>query len=195
MCLAIAFCDTTYALLRHTDVISFLGPKDKVVTSMLVFISFLVVQLHISVYHTWKILSRLKNQRIILSGTMNLNKVLKNKEWFLEFEKQLKQEYSIENLNFLVSCIQYRRTAMLLGSFEYESSATDTSSESDSFDQLNWREFRQNTTKCEPGILIKMAQDIFDEYCQQGAPQEISLSKQTATTLSIKIENLSYFCG
>jgi len=43
--------------------------------------------------------------------------------------------------------------------------------------------------------MIKIVQDIFEEYCHEGAPQKISLSKQTATRLSKKNENLSNICG
>jgi len=194
-CFPTAIYNLLSVLQMKTDMTNFVDPQDVPYIFYSMIILMLATQLHITYYYTWKIISSMKHQRIILSRAINLKMVLKNREYFFEFEKQLKQEYSIENLNFLISCAQYRWTAILHGNFGFESSTSATDFDSENFELLNWKGLTTNFAESDPGIMIKIAQDIFDEYCQPGAPQEISLSQKTATRLSKKIENLLKICG
>jgi len=132
-----------------------------------------------------------KNTTIVLD-TIDLEIVLKNENLFKAFEKQLRQEFSIENLNFLVSCIQYRRTVLFQGANE---SSSQLDSEPENFEQLHWRDSVKPETLAKRNSNIpKMARYIYNEYCERGAPQWINLDRQTARALSNRIKNLSNIC-
>jgi len=193
-CIVIGTFFPVFGLILHTDVLihedEIWDLTDKLNYALLVITLMLLIQLLIANYYIWEIISRLKNERLKQCSRINLEEVFRNEELFLEFKKHLKQEFSIENLNFLVSCIQYRRMVMLQGDFGVESSSSSTDSDTENA-RLNWREsFTLETLGNRESDPVKMAQDIFNEYCIRGAPQEICLTKPIAENLSKEIEKL-----
>lgn len=152
----------------------------------------LLLQLLITDYYLWNTTSRVKNLCINLDNSINMNLVLKNKKLFLEFEKQLQQEFSIQHLNFLVSCIRYRRMVTFLGDFGIESSTSGAESDRETSEWLQWTEsIKSQIVDNSESNPSNMARFIFYEYFGREAPQKINLSEETARTLSNKIENLS----
>lgn len=120
-------------------------------------------------------------------NTINMRTVLKDEDLFLKFEEQQKREFNLENLNFLVSCVQYRRAAMLQGQFGI-GSITDCESD---IEILNWRDMSAEED-LDPN---KIARFIYSEFCVQRAPQNIELDEQTSEKLSRRMKNLSNICN
>jgi len=115
--------------------------------------------------------------------TIDTRMVLKDELLFTAFEEQLKREYKVQNLNFLVSCAQYRRMLIRQGQFGIASSSEG----SDYFEMLNWRD----TSEEKDSNLIQTARTIYNEFCVKGAPQEIKLDDNTSKKLSVRMKNLS----
>merc|ERR1719510_2613482 len=105
------------------------------------------------------------------------------------FEEQLKKEFNVQNLNFLVSCIHYSRTVIAQGQFGIGTSFTET--EIETLNMLNWRGTREDENT-DPN---KIARFIYNEFCVRGAPQEIDLHENTSRRLSARIRNLSNVCN
>jgi len=138
----------------------------------------------ITVYYLYKVSKASGKSRSELC-TIHLNMVLEDQDLFRKFEGQLKKEFSVEYLNFLVSCIFFRRALICQGNFGIESSGLESASEQ--FNMLNWRE----TTANEHEDPKERARFIYSEFCAPGAPQQITLNEQTLTNLSTRIQNLS----
>lgn len=114
----------------------------------------------------------------------NLAMVLKDENLFAKFEKQARSEFSVENLNFLVSCILYLLSVIRQGNFGIRSS--DTEADDEIFTML-----RQDGMADEDEDPKKIARFIYREFCVQGAPQEINLEEQLFKKLSVRFKNIS----
>jgi len=118
---------------------------------------------------------------------INIRRVLKDEELFRKFEEHQQREFNLQNLNFLVSCIHYRRAAMRQGQFGI-GSISNSKNESE---MLYWRELAAEED-LDPN---KIARFIYGEFCVQGAPQEIKLHDETSKNLSARVRNLSNICN
>jgi len=158
--------------------------QDKLVKYIVVISGELLLQIFITDYHLY-MSSRSFGKSRGNRYTIDLNMVLKNIYLFREFEDQLKREFHVENLNFLVSCIHYRRTVTRQGHFGIGTSISEC--ENETFEMLNWRE----TMPDEDRDPNKIARFIYSEFCVQGAPQQISLDNDTFKRLSARMRSLS----
>jgi len=160
-------------------------PSDeKLILSQVIRSGEVFLQLLIMNYHLWMPMRTSVNPRS-KRYTVDLNLVLKDKNLFTKFEKQLKREFRIQNLNFLVSCVHYYRTVRAQGNFGIGDSFTET--ESDTFDMLNWLG-AIGDDYTDPS---KMARFINNEFCVRGAPQELDLDENISRRLSVRMKNLS----
>jgi len=149
----------------------------------------LLLQIFITDYHLWKITFK---KTVKKRSTLTLDMVLKDEEWFARFQDQLKQEFSVENLNFLVSCIHYCRSVMLQGDFGIESSSSnETEFDNEGERRLNWRKTLASVEN-DPNEIARF---IFEEYCQQGAPQEVNLTEQMRKRLAGRMKMLLNVCN
>lgn len=184
------FCTISGLILKTEETTS----VDKIMWTGILATSSLLVELFVTDYYMWAMTSRTTRSKntTIVHDTIDLDIILKNENLFKKFEKHLTQEHSIENLNFLVSCIQYRRTVLYQGAIE---SSNCSDSEPENFEQLHWRNsVKPQTLANRNSNIPKMARLIYNEFCQTGSPQWINLGKETARLLSRRIKNLSNIC-
>jgi len=201
-CLVLASFFPFYGLLLHTEIITSVNPLDKIIYALLVIISMLLIQLLITDYYIWELISRVKKLHKTIDIATDMDKLLINQKLFKQFEKQLQQEFRIENLNFLVSCIRYRN--MFIEEDLNESSLSETPY-LENPQPLWWKEsMKPEKLAMSEGNRLKMALTIFGEYFGPRAPQKVNLSEQTVTKLSNKIKSFSsinnrekrdIFCG
>jgi len=184
-CVVILGSITYIEILEHTDLILYGMENNKWTYFLLVISGEILLQILITDYHLWSNLSWSPKTSSRDRYTIDLKMVLKDSDLFTRFEDQLKQEFSLENLNFLVSCINYRRIAIRQGNFGIESSFSET--EHETFHMLNWRETIADDN-CDPNAIANF---IWNEYCARGAPQEINLDKETRQRLSARMGKLS----
>jgi len=130
--------------------------------------------------------------------TITMDDILNNEIMFREFEEHLKKEFSLENLNFLKTCVYYNRLncrtlrspqssgnenisgkhpqlmmSSALGAprnnnFRMTATSTQTIEEI----RMQW----MRSSSKNPKRATSMARFIYEEYCAEGAPQEINLS-------------------
>jgi len=183
-CFVIMFFVIYAEILTHTNLIAHGAQDDKWTWFLVVMSGEILLQILIADYHLY-VSSRSSGKSRSNRFTIDLNMVLKDENLFTKFEKQLKREFILENLNFLVSCIYFRRTVMRQGHFGIGTSFTE--SEGEIFNMLNWRE----TMVDEDKDASKIARFIWSEFCVRGARQEINLNNQTVKRLSGRMKNLS----
>jgi len=174
----------TYSeLLMRTTIIT---SDDRSIYFLLAVTVEILLQIFIATFFIWSITSR--PRRIISNWkTVNLDMVLRDQWLFGMFEEQLKREFRVEYLNFLVSCIQYRRIAMLDGDFGIRSSSSSSESDCENIKRLHWR----TTLIDEHTDSATVARFIFEEYCQRGSPQEINLYNQTSDNIAVNIRKIT----
>jgi len=177
-------------LIMNTNVIT---SEDKIRKGTILATCALLVELFVTDYYMWVMKSSVRPKNtIIVHDAIDLDTILKNENLFKKFEKHLTQECSIENLNFLVSCIQYRRTVLFQGPID---SSIISDSEPEKFEELHWRNsVKPETLANRNSNIPKMARLIYKEFCQSGSPQWINMGKETSKILSSRIKNLSHNC-
>jgi len=181
-CLVIMILGIWEESLWHTKLI--VAEADKMTFSLVLVSGGVLLQLFIMDYHLWMTMRTSVNPRS-KRYTVDLNMVLKNENLFKKFEKQLKREFGVQNLNFLVSCIHYNRTVIAQGKFGIGTSFTET--ENETFDMLNWL----GPIGEEDTDSSKIARFIDNEFCVRGAPQELNLNENISRRLSARMKNLS----
>jgi len=182
-CLVIMIFNTYSEMVAHTNLIAH-AMDDKWTFTLVAVSGCLLLQLLIMDYHLYMTLRTSVNSSS-KRYTVDVNMVLKDENLFTNFEEQLKREFNVENLNFLVSCIHYSRTVIAQGQFGIGTSFTEL--ENETFNMLNWR----GTLGEEDADPNKIARFIYNEFCVRGAPQEINLNENTSRRLSTRMKNLS----
>jgi len=164
------------------------GVADKMTISIVLVSGYILIQLLIIDYYLWMTTRTSVNPRS-KRYTVDLNMVLKDENLFEKFKKQLKREFRVQNLNFLVSCIHYKRAVIAQGNFGIGTSFSE--SDSETFDMLNWLGAigDEDTDPC------KTARFIHNEFCVRGAPQELNLNENISGRLSARMKNLSNVCN
>jgi len=142
-----------------------------------------LLQLLITDYYLfmiWKSSGQVRDSRYVI----DLKMVLKDEDLYEKFQELLKREFFVENLSFLANCIIYRRA--LIGQCHFGIGTSDTESESEIFEMLNW--FDATVYEADPK---KLALFIHSEFCVQGAPQKINFNEEVLERQSARIKSLS----
>jgi len=145
---------------------------DRLVITIIIWMTMLLI---IQLIMDWKLYQEtirdcLTYTETSLRNNFTIDDILNNTLTCRQFEQHLRKEFSLENLNFIKACDRYQDLLRYSNDYIDSSGADNECSD----------EFLVSFCSSKDGLRRKtiVARYIYEQFCAEGAPQEINLSKK-----------------
>jgi len=108
-----------------------------------------------------------------------------------QFEEHLRKEFSLENLNFLRTCEDYRSLCKKL-ELKIENVPVDDFTGGIRMTMLSTESERTQRRRISLATLRDIGRRIYQQFCARGAPHEINLSREIQRELRDFFEETEY---